>query len=168
MYCRNCGIEINEDSKFCGNCGYKLKDIENKEDNKNSSNNILNDINYNQYVIDELIKREYISGTVWLVIGILQIIVSLASIQYMWFILCIGIWNALASIDRFRIRNKIYSKKSLIVKEYEDSLANIIITMVVNIIFGAVIGIAGSIVDLVTRNFVLNNRKAFECIDTIK
>ena len=49
MYCRHCGKEIIEDSKFCRHCGFNVEDIENKqienqpgkEESKNIDDNTL-------------------------------------------------------------------------------------------------------------------------------
>ena len=41
MYCKNCGHEIADDSKFCSNCGEKFQKVSVTEDDKKDSTSLV-------------------------------------------------------------------------------------------------------------------------------
>ena len=103
-----------------------------------------------QSVTKSLSSRERIAAILWLVIGIGQV----CSV-----IFCItGFWNIYASITRFKRANQVLTPWRGIVTTYDKELTGSIICIVVNLIFGGVIGIAGAIYDIVAvRGYVLKN-----------
>ena len=106
-------------------------------------------------VTKTLSEREKIGGIVWLVVGILQVI-SFAGI------IC-GIWNIINAIKTLKNSQDVLTPWSGIVDSYDSQLTNIIITLVVNLIFGAGFGVAGAIYELIAvRGYVLKNREVFE------
>ena len=96
MFCKNCGTQLSDDSKFCSNCGYKTEDansnesiesieidnrqVETESDTTNlSSTNRLKEV-YNK-ISDKLFLGGFVSvafGTI-LFVGI--ILVSLVGCQ---------------------------------------------------------------------------------------
>ena len=112
----------------------------------------MNDL---QTVTTRLSEKEKIGAIIWLVIGILQCCSAVFSIS--------GIWNIYASITRFKRAKNVLRPWNGIVKTYENELTGIIISIVINLIFGGVIGIAGAFYDLfAVRDYVLKNKKVFE------
>ena len=108
-----------------------------------------------QNVSKTLSDREKISAIIWLVIGIGQCLSMVLFIS--------GAWNIYASITRFKQAKAVLNPWKGIVGNYESWMTNIIIGLVINLIFGGVIGVAGSLYDMfVVRNYVLENRKVFE------
>lgn len=106
-------------------------------------------------VVKTLSEREKISAIFWLIIGIIQCITCVA-------VIC-GVWNIYASICRFKQSKAVLTPWQGIVNSYDKWMTNIIIGIVMNVIFGGIIGVAASIYDLLAvRGFVLENRKVFE------
>lgn len=101
-----------------------------------------------------LSEREKISAIVWLVIGICQCLSIVL-------IFC-GVWNIYASIKRFKHAEAVLTPWRGIVNSYDKWMSNIIIGLVINLIFGGVIGVAGSLYDLfMVRSYVLDNKDVY-------
>lgn len=141
MYCRICGKEVNEQQEICLNCGCLV-------DGKSVDNQINKDDYYRK-----LSEYEKLSGAVWLVIGIIQVC-SLVGI------IC-GIWNIVVAISRLKYSNELLQKPENIAKDFEGQLTQIVVIMIINVFFGAIIGIIGSFVDLYVRSFVVDNKEIF-------
>lgn len=113
--------------------------------------------NYKQYT-ETLASREKVAAIIWLVIGIMQVL-SFAGI------FC-GAYNIFASVSRFKQAKLVLTPYPGFVKSYDKWLTNIIIGIVINVIFGGVIGVACSIYDLIAvRGYVLENKKTFDEIE---
>ena len=108
-----------------------------------------------QQVTKTLSDREKISAIIWIIIGALQCLSFVAVVA--------GGWNIYAGVSRLKQSNAVLQPWKGIVKSYEDSQTNIIIGLVINLFLGGVIGVIGSIFDLVAiRGYVLENRQVFE------
>lgn len=101
----------------------------------------------------KLSDYEKTSGIIWLIIGIIQICTMIG-------VLC-GAWNIYVAITRMKSSKELLSHPSDVVERYENSLSSTIVIMVLNLFFGAVIGIAGALFDLYVRNYVMSNRQKF-------
>lgn len=112
----------------------------------------MNDL---QSVTKSLSEKEKIAAIIWLIIGILQC--------FSFVFILSGAWNIYAAITRFKRSNSVLQPWKGIVNTYDKELTGIIISIVVNVIFGGVIGVAGALYDLfAVRDYVLKNRKVFE------
>ena len=108
-----------------------------------------------QSVSKTLSEREKLSAIIWLVVGICQILSG--------FFIVSGAWNIYASITRFKQSKAVLTPWKGIVQNYDSWMTNIIIGLVINLIFGGVIGVAGSLYDMFAiRNFVLSNKAVYE------
>ncbi|MBE6687636.1 MAG: hypothetical protein E7591_10495 [Ruminococcaceae bacterium] len=108
-----------------------------------------------QSVSKTLSEREKISAIIWLVIGILQCLSCVAIIA--------GVWNIIAAVNGFKRSKNVLTPWPGIVAFYDKMMTNIIIALIVNLLVGGVIGVAGAIYDmLLVRNYVLENKKVFE------
>lgn len=106
-------------------------------------------------VTKSLSEKEKVSAIIWLVIGIMQCL-SFA------FIIS-GAWNIYAAVTRFKQSKLVLNPWPGIVDSYDKWMTSIIISIVINVIFGGVIGVAGSLYDLfVIRNYVLSNKQVFQ------
>ena len=104
-----------------------------------------------------LSARERTAAIIWLVIGIAQCCTFVFSIS--------GIWNIYAAITRFRQAKRVLRPWRGLVNSYDGWITNIIICIVINCVFGGVVGILGAIYDLfAVRGYVLKNRAVFEAL----
>ncbi len=154
MFCKNCGKEIKNNSSHCSECGVEVTSNSNVSSAlSNTQNNLIN----------ELISKIKINAIIWLAIAAVQIILGLL---INWMFLIIGVLNIISAIKDIQYINTISSKPVGIVKKYKP-ITEPIITLVYNLIFGGVIGVAGSIYYLLAiRTFVVNNEQAFNQIES--
>ena len=111
--------------------------------------------NKHQQCVKTLSEREKISAILWIIIGILQVI-SLAGI------IC-GAWNIYCAYCRFKQSKAVLTPYSGLVKSYDNWMTNIIVSIVINVLLGGVIGVAAAIFDLLAiRGYVLENKATFE------
>ena len=106
-------------------------------------------------VLQKISGKEKVGGIIWIVVASIQLMIGLA---VNWVIMIIGIWNFIIGIMRIVNAGKMDERADTIVEQYEKDLVNIIIFLIVNIFIGGLIGVAGAIFDLVTRNYVMNNK----------
>ncbi|MCM1113892.1 MAG: zinc ribbon domain-containing protein [Clostridium sp.] len=156
--CLNCGVPVGEGKKYCSLCGNSLLSdavicvkcgcsVNNSQQAQNSMF-IESDLYFKK-----LSDYEKTSGIIWLVIGIIQICTLVGAI-------C-GIWNIIAACSRLKYGNELLKKPKDVINNFENQLAQIIIIMILNIFFGAIIGVVGSIFDLFVRNYVIENKQYF-------
>ena len=156
IYCTECGNQISDKAMFCPNCGNPVRPTSpNYSYSGHSSGTGITD----SQCVDKLAAKEQTSGIIWMVIAILQFMIGLAGA---WIVLVIAILNALAAIGSFQKAKKVKQPYPGMVEEYDKQLTSFIISLVYNAVFGGVIGVAGNVFDLVTRNYVLSNRAIFE------
>lgn len=105
-------------------------------------------------VSTQLAEKEKLAAIIWLVIGIMQVLTGLCIIA--------GAWNIYASITRFKQAEAVKNPWPGLVNAYDKWMTNIIIGMIINLVFGGVIGVAGSLYDMfAVRQFVMNNKEVF-------
>lgn len=109
-------------------------------------------------VLRNISSKEMVGAVIWIVLAVLQILLGIAFIDYYWVTLIIGVWNLVNGIIRTTKAGKVEERGNGIVEEYEKDLTNLIIFLVLNIFIGGLIGVIGVIYDIVTRNYVLNNK----------
>ena len=149
MFCTHCGQQIQETSRFCSACGSPV-------------GNAVSPTALAAYA-DRLAVREQTSGTIWLIISILQLLVGIFGA---WIVLIVGVLNLVGAIGSFRRAKQVRSPYPGMVEEYEKQLTGLIIATIYNLLIGAVIGVIGNIYDFCTRNYVLKNRSVFEPHDS--
>jgi len=102
-----------------------------------------------------LSDREKTAGTIWLIIGIVQCLSCI--------FIFVGAWNIYAATTRFKQSKAVLNPWQGIVATYDKWQTNLIINLVINLLFGGIIGVAGSIYDMTAvRGYVMSNRKVFE------
>lgn len=122
-----------------------------------------------QDIIDTIRKLELASAIVWSIIAGIQLLVALAFliVPFLTFsvemiaLLAAGIWNILAALSRFNRAKQIQARKASVVKSYE-SVTQLVIIAIVNLVLGAVIGALWVIIDFIIRDKVLRNRHLFD------
>lgn len=153
-YCTHCGKELLDEAVICTNCGCKAS-----YQNTQSSNSVFTDTTA---LLNTLSQRLNTNAIIWLVIGILQI---LGGIFIDWFLLIVGVLNIISSVQDMNYSKTLSENPTGIVQKFEP-LTGPIITLVYNLVIGGVIGVIGSIYYFFAiRNFVLENKEAFESLD---
>lgn len=109
-------------------------------------------------VLKNISKKEMTGAIIWIVLAGIQILLGITFIDYYWVTLIIGIWNLINGIIRITRAGRVEERQNTIVEEYETSLTSLIIFLIVNIFIGGLIGVIGVIYDMITRNYVLNNK----------
>lgn len=151
IFCTHCGKEISANAAVCVNCGCAVSSTPIVQ-NGMSSNDLVN----------ELSKRVKIDAIIWFCIAGLQII---AGLTYYWILLIPGALNIIGACMDLKYSKEVLTNQTGIIKKYEPLVAPVI-TAIYNLVIGGVIGVAGSIYYFVAiRQFVLNNRQAFETLE---
>ena len=144
MFCTKCGKELADDAVICTGCGC----LANPEPKKEKELNPL---------LIKLSEKVKTNAIIWIVIGAFQILTGVFFI--------VGILNIISAINDMKYAQTILENPSGIVPRFEPLTMPIII-LAYNLIFGGLIGVAGSIYYFLgIRNFVMENRAAFEQYD---
>ena len=151
-YCTHCGKELMDEAVICVGCGCTVDGH-----TKLGSSAVECDA-----LISKLSQRLNTNGIIWLVIGALQIIGGLV---INWFLLIVGVLNIISAVQDMNYSKTLPDNPTGIVARFEP-MTGPIITLIYNLVIGGVIGVAGSIYYFVAiRNFVMENRQAFEGLD---
>lgn len=153
MFCSHCGNSLSDGARFCTACGHQVAGAA--------------DTGYASPITpyaDRLSVREQTSGTIWLVISVIQLLIGVFGL---WVIFIVGILNLLGAIGSFHKAKQVRVPYPGMVQEYEKQLTSLIIALIYNILIGGVIGVIGNIYDFSTRSYVLNNRELFERYATV-
>ena len=148
--CDNCGTELQEDHIFCPKCGRKVQKDSAQMDTASRA------------LVSKFSARLKTNAIIWLVIGAFQI---LFGIYMHWVVLIVGVLNLISAAKDFRFSKNVLQNPNGIVS-YVQSLSSPILTLIYNIVCGAVIGVVGSIYYLVAiRGFVMENEPYFQAIE---
>lgn len=152
-YCTKCGKQIHDEAVICVGCGSPVEDTYGK---------VFLDISQNQRVssdnlVNTLSTRYNTCGIIWIVIAIIQII-SVACLP-------VGLWNLYAAYTNIKYGKAIQKNPTNIVAAHTP-ITGAVICLVINLLFGGVIGVAGSIYYFIAiRGFVMENQSAFNSIE---
>ncbi len=153
-YCPQCGTALADEMNFCSACGSPVGP-------RPAPAAYAPAINPTP-LLNTLSQRLNTNGIIWLVIGALQI---LGGLFIDWVLLIVGVLNILSAIDDMNYSKTLLTNPTGLMKRFEP-LTGPIITLVYNLVFGGVIGVAGSIYYLVAiRNFVMEHKVAFSSLD---
>ena len=111
-----------------------------------------------QYQATRLAGYEKVSGIVWIIIAIFQILSVVLIIA--------GIWNIFAAISRFNMEKKILNRDADVPSLYEN-VTELIIIAVVNLLLGGVLGVAWVGFDLWVRSEIMNYKEIFDNTDGV-
>lgn len=165
-FCTNCGKQLGEQEQFCSACGTAAASQATQPQRVQQpvyQQTVQQPMRDPVQLLQTLSQRLNTNGIIWLVIGILQI---LGGIFWDWWLLIVGVLNVISSIQDMQYSKKVLADPSGIVKKFEP-LVGPIITLIYNLVIGGVIGVVGSIYYFVAiRNFVMENRMAFDAMDT--
>ncbi len=146
-YCTHCGKELLDDAIVCVGCGCATE-------NSNSPSAQIPAEN----LVNTYATRTKTNGIIWIVIGAVQVALGLT---LDWTLLIVAALNIVSSIQDLDFSKKVLQNPVGIVAR-EKPLTGPIITLAYNLIFGGIIGVAGSIYHLLAvRNYVMQNEAAF-------
>ena len=151
-YCTKCGKQIHDEAVICVGCGSPVEDTYTKSFLDNSPNQEVNSNN----LVNTLSARYNTYGIIWIVIAIIQII-SIACLP-------VGLWNLYAAYTNIKYGKAIRENPTNIVAAHTP-IFGAVICLVINLIFGGVIGVAGSIYYFIAiRGFVMENQAVFNAM----
>lgn len=142
-FCMYCGAEVGENAVICVKCGCPVK---------------KSPVTEKKNIVTELSEKMKINGIIWLCVAGVQILLG---IFVHWALLIIAALNIISGIMDLKFSKTILDKPVDIVKTIEP-MTGPIVTLVYNVVVGAVIGVAGSIYYLTAiRSFVMTNKEEF-------
>ena len=149
-FCHSCGVNIPSVVFFCSNCGARIG--QQKIDNSVSAKVVVNVQSNGSNTLKRLADYEKVSGILWIVLGVIQVLTIIGIIA--------GAWNIYAGYTRVKISPRILSGDSDIPALFDD-MTQLIIIGVINLILGGFIGILFVIFDFIIRDQILENKTLF-------
>lgn len=139
-FCKTCGYGMDEAAQQCSHCGSMMDSVNTMSDDK----------------LRELSNRIKINGIIWLVIGICQLFTGVFFI--------VGILNIWSAIRDFQTSKNLFTCRVGLVKAYTP-VTGFVIALIYNLVFGGVIGIAGSLYYyFAIRGYIMDNKEYFNTI----
>jgi len=111
-----------------------------------------------QYQANRLAGYERTSAIIWIIISVLQILSV--------YLIIAGIWNLFAAISSFKMEKKILNRDADVPQVYE-SVTELIIIGVVNVLFGGIFGVILVGFDFWIRSEVLAHREVFDNTENV-
>lgn len=143
--CPDCNSLIGQASVTCSNCGAPLT-VPPAPGGAGST------LVANELFFRRMADYAKLSGVFWIVLAVVQILSC-------WGIIA-GLWNIFAGISRLQMAGDILARKPGVPAAFE-SLAGLIIILVINLVLGGVIGIIFVGFDFYIRDQILKNREIF-------
>ena len=110
------------------------------------------ELSQDDILIARIADYQRISGILWIVIGIIQVLLIYTVIA--------GVWNIFAGVSRIRMVDRIKRREANIPTEFE-SVTQLVIIGVINLVFGGLIGLVFVGFDFFIRDKILSNRHLF-------
>ena len=142
-FCKTCGYGMGEELAVCTNCNSEMNEANTLSDEK----------------LKKLSKHIKIESIIWLVIGICQCMCIISPLTVI-----VGVLNIISAAKGFKWSKNVFHYRVGLVDFYKPFVSPII-TLLYNLIFGAVVGVAGSIYYFVAiRGFVMKNQDYFNTL----
>ena len=106
-----------------------------------------------QYQANRLAGYERTSAILWIIISILQILSV--------YLIIAGIWNLFSAFSSFKLEKKILNRDADIPQVYE-SITELVIIAIVNVVFGGIIGVVLVGFDFWIRQEILTHHDIFD------
>lgn len=147
-YCAGCGTRRSANDSFCGACGRAFGPSHAPAVHAGPAS-----LDADARMLERIADYERISGILWLILGIVQVLMIVTII--------VGIWNIVAAISRMKLRPLILARDAQVPAIYEG-VAQLVIIGVLNLLLGGAIGVLFVVFDFIIRDMVLRNRRLFE------
>lgn len=117
----------------------------------------------NNEILTAFIKMLRTDAIIWLCVGIAQIVLGLVELCFFYGIsvIAIGIWNIYNSTIVKKNANFWETSPTGIYAHYEPRMTMDILFLCLNLFLGSIIGVIGSIYDIMVRNYVMSHRDEF-------
>jgi hypothetical protein len=159
-FCPVCGKPLSGGGNFCGSCGNALDAAPPGVGIHHARGSGIPSTAPRFYAGEHTIRRiadyERVSGILWLILGIVQVLMIVTII--------VGIWNIVAAASRLNMRPMILARDARVPAAYEG-VAQLIIIGILNLLLGGVIGVLFVVFDFIIRDMVLGNRHLFDQAD---
>ena len=155
-YCGKCGSQTEEGAVFCGKCGAPVN--QNAPQPEPYTAPSAGNLAANRQLLIKLSERIKISAIIWIVIGIAQALTILGCAVP---VALLGVYNIYVGIRNLKYGQTILTNPVCIVAG-QESLAMPILSLVVNLLLGGMIGCVGALYDIICiRGLVMDNKDAF-------
>lgn len=101
-----------------------------------------------------------VSGVLWIVWGILQILSICVLFVFGIPVALIGAWNIYAGVTRLNTAPRILAGDPSVPAQFEN-LTGLLVVAVLNLVFGAILGVVVCILDFYIRDQILSHRHLF-------
>ncbi len=176
-FCSNCGNSTEGSDKFCIHCGSVLQSAQAHPQQASTqyqqttyppqyqSYPTYQQVQYQPDVVRVVSEKIKIDGVIWTVVAAIQYIIGLSTIitGYGIAVLIVAIINTFVAVGDFKYSKEILMRPVGIVDKYEP-IGNLIANLIYNILFGGLIGVAGTIYGFVLRNYVITNQQQLMAI----
>lgn len=110
-------------------------------------------------ILETLAKKEKTAGTMWLLLGIYQLIVGVFTLFLGYGIACtfLGIWNIVTARKRKSFAQTLSQEPLVTLNYYKNNLSSCILFFILNLALGGFLGCLGSLYDLMIRNYALQH-----------
>lgn len=165
MFCRNCGKKLEPGQRFCPDCGAGIEETPGNQAYFNAANaQSVAMSTYQIQLLHTLSGKIKTNAVIWIVIAAVQVILGFV---YNWIILVIGVLNLISCVRDLMYIKTLLVKPTGIVEKYKP-LTGPIITLAYNLVFGGVIGVAGTIYYLLAiRAYVIQNEQELRQIERL-
>lgn len=169
-FCKNCGTPVDGAGSFCTGCGMAVQESDVNKSNQASFRQYQSNArNYTQPrpkgLLEMISDKIQIEALIWAIVAGIQYLIGIAYLIffmdsgmafYGFMIIIIGGANTFFACTNYKYSKEILVYPVGIVDKYRN-IGMLIGNMVYNILFGGVIGIAGSLYAFNLREFVLSN-----------
>ena len=139
-FCKTCGYGMPDSAHYCTHCN-----------NQMSPRNTLSDQKLNS-----LATRIRINGILWIIIGVIQLCTGV--------FLPVGILNIISAFRDLKTAKELTTYRVGLVRAYTP-VTWPVITLIYNLVFGGVIGVAGSLYYFIAiRGYVMSNKEYFNTL----
>ena len=166
MFCRNCGIELPENARFCPKCGTQVEkhSVDSAVVVETTAEAKVQDVLTpdERNLVNRLAERIKTEALIWGAVSAIQCILGKC---FLWIVLFVGVVNIIYAVREYKFSKRIKENPTGILESYK-SLKGPIVVLIYNVLAGAVIGIIGSIYYLTAvREMVMENWGLFEEIE---
>ena len=166
MICKTCGEQIDDASNVCPMCGTP---VDKSQASVNNAPAPIPAPNSNQYSssgaasthLITAVKKMETSAVIWMIIGIFQIMLGLPELCVGYGItsIAIGVWNIVQSNKEKNNAQYFRNNPGSLISYYENQTAMIIVFLFLNLFFGSIIGVIGSIYELTIQSYVKTHKE---------